>query len=247
MVAGGGFQSGTQEDPAPSNSYFASRGFVSFGVQYRVAKDKGLYPAELKHYNPKQTYPHSQWTPYIWAMYPAVRDVKAALRWIHAHADEYNADTSSITLQGGSAGATAALELALTAGDDTFAGDYTDELKGKDRTLSSANIDQKATAHGLIDYWGGLFSEDAMVYADVGLEAYGVNGSRLVALIGYTYMYLVVCGFQLTTAKSLEAVFETNQGSSDQPHQHKQCIKQLTKLAMQIKCQKLKSYYLKLC
>lgn len=166
MVAGGGFQSGTQEDPAPSNSYFASRGFVSFGVQYRVAKDKGLYPAELKHYNPKQTYPHSQWTPYIWAMYPAVRDVKAALRWIHAHADEYNADTSSITLQGGSAGATAALELALTAGDDTFAGDYTDELKGKDRTLSSANIDQKATAHGLIDYWGGLFSEDAMVYAD---------------------------------------------------------------------------------
>jgi len=165
-VHGGGFQSGTQEDPAPSNSYFASRGFVSFGVQYRVAKDKGLYPAELKHYNPKQTYPHSQWTPYIWAMYPAVRDVKAALRWIHAHADEYNADTSSITLQGGSAGATAALELALTAGDDTFAGDYTDELKGKDRTLSSANIDQKATAHGLIDYWGGLFSEDAMVYAD---------------------------------------------------------------------------------
>lgn len=165
-VHGGGFQTGTQEDAAPSNSYFATRGFVAFGVQYRLAKDKGLYPAELKHYNPKNTYPHAQWTPYIWAMYPAVRDIKAALRWIHAHAAEYNADTSSITLQGGSAGATAALELALTAGDNTFAGDYTNELQGKDRTLATTNTDQPAIAHGLIDYWGGLFSEDAMVYAD---------------------------------------------------------------------------------
>jgi len=163
---GGAFVSGDQKMPAPSNSYFAERGFVSFGVQYRLAKDKGLYPADLKHFNPKQTYPHAQWTPYMWTMYPAVRDIKAALRWIHAHAHEYNADTSSITLQGGSAGATAALELALTAGDDTFAGDYTNELIGLDRTLPTANTDQPATAHGLIDYWGGIFAADAMRWAD---------------------------------------------------------------------------------
>lgn len=87
-------------------------------------------------------------------MYPAVRDIKAALRWIHAHALEYNADTSSITLQGGSAGATAVIELALTGGDSTFAQDYTGEISvAEDRTLSTANLGQPATATGLIDYW----------------------------------------------------------------------------------------------
>lgn len=130
----------------PSNSYFAERGFVSFAVAYRLAKDKGLYPLPLKKWSPKSTQPHAKWTPYPWAMYPAVRDIKAALRWIHAHASEYNADTSSITLQGGSAGATAVIELALTGGDETFAGDYTTELSAaEDRTLSTANLDQPAT------------------------------------------------------------------------------------------------------
>lgn len=132
-------------------------------------------------------------------MYPAVRDIKAALRWIHAHAEEYNGDKSSITLQGGSAGATAALELALTGGDDKFAGDYTDELKGEDQTLSTANIDQPATANGLIDYWGGIFSEDAMVYAD-GKSRFSQNSLPTIAFHGTADTIMnpatgnVVCG-----------------------------------------------------
>merc|ERR1712205_222142 len=104
--------------------------------------------------------------PWVWQMYPAVRDIKAALRWIHAHAAEYNGDTSSITLQGGSAGATSIIELALTGGDSTFAGDYMQELQGKDRTLETANVDQPATATGLIDYWGGIFAVDLMSHKD---------------------------------------------------------------------------------
>jgi acetyl esterase/lipase len=100
-------------------------------------------------------------------MYPAVRDIKAALRWIHANAKKYNADTSSITLQGGSAGATAVIELALTGGDDTFADDYTGELTlNEDRTLSTANVGQPATVTGLIDYWGGIFAADLMQFKD---------------------------------------------------------------------------------
>jgi len=135
-------------------------------VQYRLAKDKGLYPKQLKHWSPKSTQPHGKWTPWTWQMYPAVRDIKAALRWIHAHAAEYHVDPSSITLQGGSAGATAVIELALTGGDQTFAQDYTGELQGQDRTLSTANLDQPATVTGLIDYWGGIFAVDLMQFAD---------------------------------------------------------------------------------
>jgi len=165
-VHGGGFVGGNQRSRNPPNGYFAERGFVVFAVQYRLAKDKGLYPKQLKTWSPKSTNPHAGWTPSVWQMYPAVRDVKAALRWIHAHASEYHADTSSITLQGGSAGATAVIELALTGGDDRFAEDYTGELHGGDRTLASTNLEQPTTVTGLIDYWGGIFAADLMRFKD---------------------------------------------------------------------------------
>ena len=101
-------------------------------------------------------------------MYPAVRDIKAALRWVHANAAHYGGDpTSSLTIQGGSAGATACIALALAGGDDqTFANDYTNKLAGLDTTLNTTNLDQKATVTGLIDFWGGLFAEDAMYTKD---------------------------------------------------------------------------------
>jgi acetyl esterase/lipase len=165
-VHGGAFVSGNQEDKDPPNAYFASRGFVAFAVQYRLAKDKGLYPKALRRWSAKNAFPHAQWTPFPQTMYPAVRDIKAALRWIHAHASEYNGDNSSITLQGGSAGATAVIELALTGGDSIFADDYTAELQGQDRTLTTANLDQPATATGLIDYWGAIFTVDLMRWKD---------------------------------------------------------------------------------
>ena len=165
-VHGGAFVSGDQTDKDPPNAYFAQRGFVVFAVQYRLAKDKGLFPETLRKWSPKNTEPRAHWTPSIQAMYPAVRDIKAALRWIHAHGHEYQADISSITLQGGSAGATAVIELALTGGDNRFAQDYTGELQGQDRTLPTANLGQPATASGLIDYWGGIFSVDLMMFKD---------------------------------------------------------------------------------
>jgi len=166
-VHGGAFVSGNQEDKDPPNAYFAERGFITFAVQYRLAKDKGLYPKPLRRWNPKNTQPHAHWTPFAQTMYPAVRDIKAALRWIHAHASEYNGDISSITLQGGSAGATAVIELALTGGDTKFAQDYTGEISStEDRTLVTANLDQPATATGLIDYWGAIFTADLMHFKD---------------------------------------------------------------------------------
>ena len=113
------------------------------------------------------TIPHGMWLPpYDW-VYCAVRDAKAALRWIHANAATYGGDpTTSFTLQGGSAGATTVIELAITGGDGVFAGDYTSELVGVDPTLDSTNLDSPALVTGLIDYWGALFAEDAMVTLD---------------------------------------------------------------------------------
>ena len=47
-VHGGGFVSGDPKPTQPPNSYFAERGFVAFGVQYRLARDKGVYPRSLE-------------------------------------------------------------------------------------------------------------------------------------------------------------------------------------------------------
>jgi acetyl esterase/lipase len=165
-VHGGGFVGGDSSN-IPPNAYFAERGFVAFGINYRLAGDKGLYPEALRPWESVNAYPHASWTPYVWQVYPAVRDIKAALRWVHANAEKYNADTSSITLQGGSSGATAVIELALTGGvEQEFAHDFTYELSGVDSTLPSTNLEQPATAHGLISYWGAIFAEDLMRFKD---------------------------------------------------------------------------------
>jgi hypothetical protein len=47
-----------------------------------------------------------EWTPSWNSGYPAVRDLKAAIRFVRAHAEEYGVDASRITVSGGSAGAT---------------------------------------------------------------------------------------------------------------------------------------------
>jgi len=191
-VHGGSYIWGDYSEPQlPPTEYFAKRGFVVFCIGYRLKKDRGLHPAALDSWSSKTVQPAQgelagDWRPSQEVMYPAVRDIKAALRWIHANAHLYNGDTSSITIQGGSAGATAALELALTGGAaaaQTFAGDYTDELTGLDRTLPSTNLDQPAIVHGFIDFWGAIFAEDLMRFKD-GRTRYSTSSVPTVAFHG---------------------------------------------------------------
>ena len=44
-------------------------------------------------------------------MYPAMRDAKAAVRWVRANAEQYNAAPEYITAIGGSAGAVVAIGI----------------------------------------------------------------------------------------------------------------------------------------
>jgi hypothetical protein len=73
--------------------------------------------------------------------------------------------------------------VALTGGDEAFAGDYTSELQGMDRTLSTTNLDQPATANGLIDYLGGIFTEDLMSFKD-GKQRYTASSLPTIAFHG---------------------------------------------------------------
>jgi acetyl esterase/lipase len=90
QIYGGAWQRGSPDDDSSFASWFASRGYVVVGIDYRHA------PA------------------YRW---PAqIEDVRSAIGWLLAHAGELEADTQRIALIGRSAGGQLALVAAYQGG-----------------------------------------------------------------------------------------------------------------------------------
>jgi acetyl esterase/lipase len=94
FVHGGGWQSGVRENFAPMAIRMAENGFAAATISYRLSPE-APYPA-------------------------AIHDVKAALRWVRAHAGEYKIDPARIAVGGGSAGGQIASLVGVTGGIDRF-------------------------------------------------------------------------------------------------------------------------------
>jgi acetyl esterase/lipase len=94
FVHGGGWQSGVRANFAPMAIRMAERGFAAATVSYRLSPE-ARYPA-------------------------AIHDVKAALRWVRAHAGEYGIDPGRIAVGGGSAGGQIASLVGVTNEIDSF-------------------------------------------------------------------------------------------------------------------------------
>lgn len=78
-IHGGGFMSGDKADVSVNSlAPMLTRGFAAVSINYRLYDD-GRWPAQIN-------------------------DCKAAVRWIRAHADEFNFDPDRIGVWGGSAG-----------------------------------------------------------------------------------------------------------------------------------------------
>jgi acetyl esterase/lipase len=97
LIHGGGWHAGRKEDLRGALGAYAARGYVAVAPQYRLAP-AATFPAQL-------------------------HDVKAAVRWIKAHARQYDADPDRVGALGISAGAHLALLLGLTGPDDGLEGD----------------------------------------------------------------------------------------------------------------------------
>lgn len=88
IIHGGGWRSGNRSQHIPLAQHLAANGFACFTAEYRLSTE-ALYPA-------------------------AVYDLKAAVRWIRAHAKKYRANPGRIAVIGFSAGGQLAALLGTT-------------------------------------------------------------------------------------------------------------------------------------
>jgi acetyl esterase/lipase len=92
-----GWRAGNKESNRKALAEFARNGYVAVSPQYRFAP-KDPFPAQ-------------------------VHDVKAAVRWLRAHKDEYKIDPDHIGAVGFSAGGHLSMMLGVTGPDDGLEGD----------------------------------------------------------------------------------------------------------------------------
>lgn len=93
-IHGGGWVSGTPRKFYPYAHALVAKGYVGISVEYRLASEKGL------------------------TVFDCVKDGRAAIRYIRAHATELGIDPNRIAVSGGSAGAHVAAGTALFEGID---------------------------------------------------------------------------------------------------------------------------------
>ena len=129
FVHGGGWRTGVRANFAPMAIRLAERGYAAATISYRLSGE-APYPA-------------------------AVHDVKAAMRWVRAHAGTYDIDPDRIAVAGGSAGGQIAALAGTTNGEARFDPDGGPEaVAGSVQAI--VNID------GLSDFT----SEEARRYED---------------------------------------------------------------------------------
>lgn len=141
LVHGGGFMFGDQrmELIQPVIETGVEKGYAVVSVDYRKSGE-AAFPA-------------------------ALADVKAAVRFVRANAEEYGFDTDNITIWGESAGAYLSLMTALTPEVETLNGDVED------------NGEQSSAVRALVDFYGPVefYTMDAE-YAELGIEDTSYSG-----------------------------------------------------------------------
>lgn len=96
-IHGGGFVSGSRTDGYKRLERFVKQGYLGITIDYRFAYE-ARFPAQLQ-------------------------DCKCAIRFLRAHAKEYNLDPDRIGVWGGSAGGNLVAMLGVTGGIKEFEGD----------------------------------------------------------------------------------------------------------------------------
>jgi len=161
FIHGGGFTGGnkSQSPIGYIADYFTSRGFVFASIDYRLQGNRGTVPNSWVSLS--LALEESQRGQFL-AIYPALRDAKAALRFLVANASNYGINTDYITVGGGSAGAITSIAVA-----NSFAADYRDEIAlSEDATVATTNVGTQYGVKTIIDYWGSGIGLDILTVLD---------------------------------------------------------------------------------
>lgn len=159
LIHGGGFRDGTKDwsQFIDLSNFFASRGWVVFNIDYRLMRHFGSIPkawAKMVDLRGSTNSKKNQ----AKASYPAIRDAKAAIRWIVANNSKLGINPDYITVGGGSAGAVAAIAVGIS---ETI--DFKDELSVQvDPTLLTTNLNQTYKVKTILDFWGSKGGVDAI-------------------------------------------------------------------------------------
>jgi len=200
LIHGGAFYGGSKQQDALVNmaNYYASRGFVVFSIDYRLRDHTGTIPQEwIDASSDIPPANHDQ----LFAMYPAHRDAKAALRWIIANADNYHINTDYITVGGGSAGAITSIGLGVSE-----LGDYKDEISlSEDNTLSTTNFSQTYEVQTILDFWGSNVSIE-ILESIYGYQRFDSNDPALFITHGSEDPTV-----PFSSAEDLKTICETNE------------------------------------
>ena len=138
-VHGGGFVNGNKSGGFPLTvaKEFAKKGYVTSSIDYRLGVAK----------------PRTD-TSYFEAMYRAVQDTKAAVRFFRKNAEQYGIDTSKIYVIGSSAGGMTVLQMAYL--DQNEVPSYIDTKKLGTLEGTSGNAGFSSKVHAVIDCWGAM-------------------------------------------------------------------------------------------
>lgn len=138
LVHGGSFTDGSKEkeEIVEYAKFFANHGYVAFAMNYRLSGD---YPPAPSYW---QTLAVTS------SAHAAMVDIKNAVRFIRANAEEYGVDTERIGLMGESAGAIAGAAVAFTD-DDEFVTDG-DEFAVPEQNHPGISARVNAYCH----FWG---------------------------------------------------------------------------------------------
>ncbi len=151
FIHGGGFQSNSKTGSYSSLicSGLAKRGYVTATIDYRlgIAKSKSD-------------------TAYFEAMYRAVQDAKASVRFFRRYAEKYGIDTSQIFIIGSSAGAKTAMHLAYMHQSDVPA--YISATLGTVEG-NSGNDGYSSRVNGVVNCWGAMIDYKWIRSGDVPL------------------------------------------------------------------------------
>jgi len=200
LIHGGAFYGGSKQQEALVNmaNYYASRGFAVFSIDYRLNDHEGTIPQEwIDASSDIPPANHDQ----LFAMYPAHRDAKAALRWIIANAENYHINKDYITLGGGSAGAITSIGLGVSE-----LGDYKDEISlSEDNTLSTTNLSQTYEVQTILDFWGSNVSIE-ILESIYGYQRFDSNDPALFIAHGTEDPTV-----PFSSAEDLKTICETNE------------------------------------